>query len=146
MAAERDSEPSWPDQEQARSLALALLAHDLTPEVLVRAREHVDRQPPTGDVELYVLCVARHLHPLPANREWRTRHGRIRRRLARDAQHDLPERAVDPVVIATDKRIEAARAAWAYLHSIGLAGSAPDDLVTATLKRDLAADVRGQVA
>lgn len=137
---------AWPDSDQARALALAVLGRDLPPDLLDRAREHVSRQLPKGDDELYVLVVAHHLRALPRDRDWLTKHNRVRRRLARDAQHDLPERELDPVVLSADKRIASARAAWSYLRFAGLVGDAADDLVTATLEQDLAVDVRSEVA
>lgn len=128
------------------ALVVAVLSHGLPPRALEEARAHVDRLLERGDAgeldrELLELTVATHLRPLPENREWRTRHGRVRRRLVRDAQHDLPEDGRDRVQVAAEARIAAARAARLHLHGVGLATREVGDLVTRTLEVDLAADV-----
>lgn len=129
------------------ALARATLGHGLTPHVRERARAHVERIQQRGDAggcdsRLLELVVAEHLRPLPENREWKNRHSRVRRRLHRDAQHDLPATDRDPVQLAADLRITSARSTWAWLRALGLAGHGEDgDVVTETLQLDLAADV-----
>jgi hypothetical protein len=129
------------------ALALATLGHGLAPHIRERARAHVERMQQRGDAagcdpRLLELVVAEHLRPLPETRDWKNRHSRVRRRLHRDAQHDLPAADRDPVRLAADLRIASARSTWAWLRALGLAGHGEDDdLVTETLQRDLAADV-----
>lgn len=133
--------PSPSQRSAPDNLPLAVLEREVEPALLRRARGLVAALPAVDRVpaELYAVVVALHLRPLPADRAWRTRHARVRRRLPRAAQHDLPA-GPDPVVVAADHRIEAARAAWLHLRRLGLVGGRADDLVTRTLEVDLAAD------
>lgn len=149
MTREPRSEPSAAPDNAA--LAIATLRHDTPPHLLEQARAHVTRLQQRGDADgcdprLLELVVAGHLRPLPEKREWLTRHGRIRRRLHRDAQHDLPATDRDPAQLAAELRISSARRTWAFLRALGLASQGePGDIVTETLQLDLAAGV-GEVA